>query len=49
MHPSMADKGKRHGAVRPPHQFPEKVAVASEANPAALYKKVGCDFPKKWQ
>ena len=31
------------------YRFPEKVAVASEGNPAAFYEKVGCDFPKKWQ
>lgn len=31
------------------YRFPEKVAVASEGNPAAFYKKVGCDFLKKWQ
>ena len=31
------------------YRFPEKVAVASEGNPADFYEKVGCDFPKKWQ
>ena len=29
--------------------FLKKVAVASEGNPAAFYKKAGCDFLKKWQ
>ena len=31
------------------YRFLEKVAVASEGNPVAFYKKVGCDFLKKWQ
>jgi len=31
------------------YRFPEKVAVANEGNPVAFYKKVGCDFLKKWQ
>jgi len=31
------------------YRFPGKVAVASEGNLAAFYKKAGCDFLKKWQ
>jgi len=31
------------------YRFLEKVAVASEGNPVAFYKKAGCDFLKKWQ
>ena len=31
------------------YRFLKKVAVANEGNPVAFYKKVGCDFLKKWQ